>query len=282
MKTLRTATVVAIALALLPANAYASSITAWNSTTVLQGHVVIPVGQTVTVAPNTKITVPDGTLITVNGKLTAPDGLSLSGKSWGGLVVTGEAVLTNFQESGATASFQVATSGSLTIHGGSISGVHGASTVEGSFVANSLHYDKGSGGGIDSNNGTGSITIDHSVLTGAGRNTGDFFELNSVKTIILSNSQMTGAHCAFHVLALKNMKLNHNSIYENSYGFMMYGSSTAGTKTIDNTTIRDNMVGFDEGSSSTKNGSIIITHSLISHNGKNLGLYTGKVKIVSP
>jgi hypothetical protein len=232
-----------LGLALVPIHAHAATSIVWNSTTVLKGKVIIPVGQSVTVAPHTKLVVKDGTRITVNGTLTAPAGLSLSGKSWDGLVIIGKAVLTNFQESGASTSFRVGPTGSLTIHGGTISGILGSSVVEGTFVADSLHYDKGAGGGITSNNGTGSITIDHSDLTGAGRNTGDFFGLYGVKSISLTNSTMTGS------------------------------------KTITNTHIKDNQVGFDEGSASTHNGLIVISNSTITSNGRDLGLYTGKVKI---
>jgi hypothetical protein len=254
----------------------------WDSATVIKGQVNIPVGQIVTVAPNTKIIVADGARITVSGTLNAPTGLTLSGKSWDGFVVIGSATISNFVESGASRPFQVGPAGSLTIHGGNVSGVNGSSDVEGTLLADALHYDKRAGAGINSNNGTGSITIDRSVLTGAGRNTGDFFGLFGAKSITLTNSQMTGAHCAFHVLGVENMKLDHDNIYGNSYGFMMYGSSNTGTKTITNTTIKNNLFGFDEGSSSTHNGPILISNSLIAGNNQNLGLYTGKVKIVAP
>lgn len=93
---------------------------------------------------------------------------------------------------------------------------------------------------------------------------------------------MTGSHCAFHVLGLTSMKLNNDTIHGNSYGFMMYGSSNSGSKSISNTSIKNNLVGFDEGSASTHNGVIMISHSAISSNGQDLGLYTGKVKIISP
>ena len=269
-------------LALTSSSAHAASNIEWNSQTVLKGQVTIPAGQIVTVAPHTKIVVKDGTKIIVNGTLNAPSGLSLAGKTWSGLVVTGTVLLSNFQESGASTSFRVGPKGSLTIHGGDISGVLGASVVEGKLIADSLHYDKGAGGGINSSNGTGSISIDNSVLTGAGRDTGDFFGLYGVKSITLTNSKMTGAHCAFHVTGLQDMKLDHVSIYENAYGFMMYGSSNVGTRTITNTTIKNNSFGFDEGSSSTRNGPIVISNSTIRGNGKDLGLYTGKVNIVSP
>jgi len=285
MKIIRITTLALLASAVLPVSAQvaqAAQALTWNSSTVLKGEVTIPVGQSVTVEPNTKIVVKDGTRITINGTLSAPAGLALTGKSWIGLVITGSAVISNFQESGASKSFQVGPNGSLTINGGTISGIGGASEVEGTLLADSLRYDKGDGGGINSNNGTGSITINHSVLTGAGRNTGDFFGLYGAKSISLTNSTMTGAHCAFHVLGVQNMKLDRDTISGNSYGFMMYGSSDVGVKTITNTKIEKNNFGFDEGSTSTHNGVILISHSLISNNSQNVGLYTGKVKISSP
>lgn len=254
----------------------------WNSQTLLKGEIRIPKGQIVTVAPQTKIVVQDGTRITIDGNLKATAGLSLVGKSWKGLVINGSVEIKDFQESGAITPFQVNRGGSFVIIGGTVSKVGGASKVEGTFVADSLHYDKGTGNGINSEKGTGSITINNSVLTGAGKDTGDFFGMYGIKSITLTNSTMTGAHCAFHVLNLQDMKLDHVSITGNSFGFMMHGSSDIGSKTISNTEIKNNLFGFDEGSKSTHNGVIVITNSSISKNNQDLGQFTGKVKIVSP
>ena len=253
----------------------------WNSSTHLQGVVVIPVGETVSVSPKTSISLSAGTKIIVNGALEAPAGLTLSGTSWDGLVINGSANLVRFNESGAQISFQVNPKGKLVINNGNISGASGASIVEGSFTADHLNYDKGSGGGIDSYSGTGSVSISNSSLHGSGRNTGDFFGMYNIKSISVSNSVMNGSHCAFHILSLQNMSLRNDKIQDNSYGFMMYGSSKLGTKTISNTSITNNSTGFDEGSPSTRNGAITISHSYISGNGKDLALYTGKVKVVT-
>ena len=253
----------------------------WNSSTHLQGVVVIPLGETVSVSPKTSISLSAGTKVIVNGALEALAGLTLLGTSWDGLVINGSANLVRFNESGAQISFQVNPKGKLVINNGNISGASGASIVEGSFTADHLNYDKGSGGGIDSYSGTGSVSISNSSLHGSGRNTGDFFGMYKVKSISLSNSVMNGSHCAFHILSLQNMSLRNDKIQDNSYGFMMYGSSPLGTKTILNTSITNNSFGFDEGSSSTNNGAITISHSFISGNGQDLALYTGKVKVVT-
>jgi hypothetical protein len=260
----------------------AATAVTWSSKTLLKGNIVVPVGQTVNVAPNSVLQVADGTKITVLGTLLAPQGMTLTGSSWSGLTVVGSATLTRFNEVGAQTPFRVGTAGTLTIHGGTISGILGSSDVEGQLFANGITYDKGSGGGINASNGTGSITIDNSFLKGAGRDTGDFFGLYGAKSITLTNSKMTGAHCAFHVLSLTNMKLDHDSIYGNSYGFMMYGSTNAGVKSITNTSITNNLFGFDEGSALTHNGAISINNSYIKKNNRDLGLYTGKVTITAP
>jgi len=78
------------------------------------------------------------------------------------------------------------------------------------------------------------------------------------------------------------MQLDNVLIENNSYGFMMYGSSDAGVRTIKNTTITNNDFGFDEGSTYTKNGVITISNSYIKKNSTDLGLFTKKVTISSP
>jgi hypothetical protein len=137
-------------LATSPANA--ANAGTWNSTTSLKGDVTIPAGQNIVVAPNTIIKVAPGTKITISGSLTASNGLTLSGTNWSGLIILGSANFVNFKESGAETSFRVGPQGTLSIHGGNISGVNGPSVVEGTFIADHLTYDKGSGGGISSLN----------------------------------------------------------------------------------------------------------------------------------
>ena len=266
---------------IFPISAQAAQTITWDSSKGIKGQVDIPAGEVVTVAPNTKIKVADGARITIEGTLLAPGGLELFGKSWSGMEISGRAIISKFVEIGAQNPFRVAPSGSLIIHGGNISGILGNSEVEGSFMANGIRYDKGQGSGIVSNNGTGTIAIDHGTLLGAGRNSGDFFSIYGAKSIALTNSTMTGSHCAFHILGIQNMKLDHDYIFGNSYGFMMYGSSDSGSKTIANTTIKNNLFGFDEGSTATHNGTILIINSNILNNGKNLALYTGKVRVIS-
>lgn len=269
-----------LSVAISPAQAKTNLL--WNSQTQIKGTVTIPVGETVTVAPSSVIKLSPGSQIVVNGELLAPGGLTLVGTNWNGLVVVGSATISAFNESGAKMPFRVAGGGKLTIHGGTISGVNGSSEVEGLLKADGITYNKGSGVGISSNNGTADISIDHSTLLGAGRNSGDFFGIYGAKSITLTNSQMAGAHCAFHVMGLQNMKLNNDNIHNNAYGFMMYGSSAIGTRSITNTSIANNNFGFDEGGASTKNGVITISHSYIKKNGQDLGLATGKVFITEP
>ncbi len=274
--------VVALALPISISPGHAAMAATWDSATRIEGVVTIKAGQVVTVAPNTVINVKDGSKIVVAGTLIAPSGLVLRGKNWSGLEITGLAQLTDFEESGARTSFKVNPSGNLILHGAKISGVNGASTVEGTLIADHLKYDKGGGTGIQSSDGKGSISIDQSILTGSGRSSGDFFSFSGLKSISLTNSKMSGAHCAFHVTGVDNMTLNNDYIFDNAFGYMMYGSSKLGTRKITQTTITNNSFGFDEGSTSTRNGTITITKSYIKGNDKDLALYTGKVKISDP
>ncbi len=260
----------------------ASTTTTWDSKTPINGVVTIEAGQVVTVAANTIINVKEGSKIIVAGTLIAPSGLILKGKNWVGLEIVGLAQLTQFEESGARTSFAVTPTGKLELRGAKISGVKGASNVEGVLVADHLRYDKGEGAGIISSGGKGNISIDNSILTGSGRTSGDFFSFSGLKSIALTNSQMSGAHCAFHITGIENMSLTNDYIFDNAYGYMMFGSSKSGIRKITQTTITNNAFGFDEGGSTTNNGSISIIGSYIKGNGKDLGLYTGKVKISAP
>jgi hypothetical protein len=262
--------------------AHAAKNLEWNSQTKITGVVTIPADTVVTVAPNTKITVAAGAKVVVLGQLLAPKGLTLIGSDWQGLVVNGSAVLTNFVEKGARQSFYVATGGTLEISGGNISGVKGASLVDGTFTAKNIKYLKGRGDGITSAKATGSIAVDGSKFSGPARGSGDFFSLSNGQSLTVTNSSVTKVHCAFHITGLKNMHLDNVNIENNAYGFMMYGSSNEGVRTITNTTITNNDFGFDEGGTYTKNGAISISNSYIQKNNTDLGLFTKKVTISSP
>lgn len=254
----------------------------WDSQTKITGVVTIPAGTVVTVAPGTKIKVGAGAKVVVIGQLLAPKGLTLTGTDWQGLVVTGIAVLTDFVEKGARQPFYVATGGALEINGGDISGIKGASLVDGTFTAQNIKYVKGRGDGITSSKDSGVITVDGSKFSGPARGAGDFFSLSAGQSLTVTNSSVTKVHCAFHITGIKNMQLDNVLIENNAYGFMMYGSSDAGVRTIKNTTMINNDFGFDEGSSYTKNGVITISNSYIKKNSTDLGLFTKKVAVLSP
>lgn len=206
----------------------------------------------------------------------------MSGSNWQGLVVSGSAALTNFVERGARESFYVVMGGTLDINGGNISGVEGASRVDGTLTAKNLRYVKGSGDGITSSKDYGSISVDGGIFSGPARGAGDFFSFSAGQLLKITNSSITKVHCAFHVTGIKNMELDSVDIENTAYGFMLYGSSDTGVRTIVNTTRTNNDDGFDEGSSYTKNGVITISNSYIKNNKTNLGLFTKKVTISSP
>jgi hypothetical protein len=262
--------------------AHAATNVEWNSQTKITGVVTIPADTLVTVAPGTKITVDDGAKIVVLGQLLAPKGLTLIGNDWQGLVINGSAVLTDFVEKGANQSFHVVAGGLLEINGGDISGIKGESLVDGTFKAKNIKYVKGPGNGITSSQDSGSVTVDGGKFSGVARGAGDFFSFSAGQSLTVTNSSVTKVHCAFHITGIKNMRLDNVLIENNAYGFMMYGSSNAGVRTIKNTTITNNDFGFDEGGSFTRNGLITISNSYIKKNKTDLGLATQKVIILSP
>lgn len=273
---------IACLLAIPLTTAQASTSVQWNSQTKITGVVTIPADSVVTVAPGTKITVGKGAKVVVLGQLLAPNGLTLTGSDWQGLVVKGSASLTNFVEKGARQSFYVTTGGVLDITGGDISGIKGESLVDGTFTAKNIQYVKGPGNGITSSEVSGSISVDGSKFSGPSRGAGDFFSISAGELLAVTNSSITKVHCAFHITGIKNMQLDNVDIENNAYGFMMYGSSDAGTKTIKNTTITNNDFGFDEGGSYRQNGVITISNSYIKKNGTDLGIYTKKIIVTSP
>lgn len=262
--------------------AHAATSLEWNSQTKITGVVTILADTVVTVAPGTIITVADGAKIVVLGQLLAPKGLTLTGNDWHGLVINGSAVLTDFVEKGANQSFHVAAGGSLEINGGDISGIKGESLVDGTFKAKNIKYVKGPGNGITSSQDSGSVTVDGGKFSGVARGAGDFFSFSAGQSLTVTNSSVTKVHCAFHITGIKNMRLDNVLIENNAYGFMMYGSSSAGVRTIKNTTITNNDFGFDEGGSFTRNGLITISNSYIKKNKKDLGLFTQNVVISLP
>jgi len=157
------------------------------------------------------------------------------------------------------------------------------SFIDGVLTATSLDYNKGEGEGFTAVKGTAQITIAHSRLSGDGPNTGDMLSMRSGNSLTVTSTEITGAHCAFHLVGLNSLALNHANIHDNAYGFMMYQTSSRGTRVITSSNIDNNRdYGIDEGSASNTNGPITVTNSYIAQNGKDLALFTHAITVTSP
>jgi hypothetical protein len=231
----------------------------------------------------------------------------MSGSGWGGITVAGggqldlsqakitgainpitvdaggRASLTNVTIADERSPFTVAPSGSLTLANVKVAQAAEQSSIDGTLHAVALDYNKGAGEGFTALKGTAKITLINSHLHGDGPSTGDMLSMRNGDSLTVVNSDVTGAHCAFHILGLNKLLLDHANIHENSYGFMMYGTSTSGTRVIKSSNIQNNQdFGIDEGSKFNHNGPIRIEGSYIANNGQDLARYTSAITVTNP
>src|SRR5215472_1672558 len=136
----------------------------WADGHQISSSVAIAAGVTITIAPGAKVTVANGATIVVNGTLTAssatPTHASLSGSSWGGIVVASGGTLSldgvditgastalhtqggngtsTYNDStitGAATPFQVDVGSQLSTTHGTVAGTLGSSTIDGTLTA---------------------------------------------------------------------------------------------------------------------------------------------------
>jgi hypothetical protein len=259
---------------------------------------MIAAGATMTIAPGATITVAAGATITVAGTLTASSQsthATLTGTGWGGIVVAsgGTVSLTGVDLVNPTTGFAVAAGdtsaeydyGTITSartpfnvsKGGTFKTDHaatatagGASSVAGSFTATFLSYDSGGSEGLVISDPTAVFSAEDSKFVGGGDESGDMISVSSASSVHLAYFEITAAHCAFHFDAVDTIDVSYGNLHGTSYGFMLYGSSSVGTRDIGFTNIDMNAVwGADEGTTSTANGPITIHDGYWAMNGAN-------------
>ena len=259
-----------------------------------------------TLAPGSQLRFASGASLLVKGTLVVAGPVNLSGTGWTGIVVAeggslnlsratiagatnpvmvqggAKAALTRVTITEESSPFTVLTGGSLSLDTVTVADARDQSSIDGTLTATSLDYNKGAGEGFTAIKGTAQITISHSLLHGDGPTTGDMLSMRSGDSLSVTSTEITGAHCAFHLIGLNSLALDHANIHDNSYGFMMYQKSARGTRVITNSNIDNNRdYGIDEGSSSNTNGPITVTHSYIAHNGRDLALYTQAITVTN-
>ncbi len=273
----------------------------------ITGTLTVPAGTTMTLAPGSHLRFTSGARLVVQGTLRAAGTVTLDGSDWNGVVVAqrggldvangtisgatnaitvqagAQATLDHVRITGESSPFVVLPTGRLTLRHVTVARAQTQSTIDGTLHATALDYNKGASEGITALQGTARITIVNSRLHGDGPNTGDMLSMRKGDALTVSNTEVTGAHCAFHIVGLRSLALDHVNIHGNSYGFMMYETSKTGTKTIVNSNIVDNRdFGIDEGSRFNSNGPITIRNTYIAHNGHDLALYTHAITVVQP
>lgn len=93
--------------------------------------------------------------------------------------------------------------------------------VFGTLVASRLDYDAGPNEGISLKEG-GSATIEDSNIHGT--NGQDMVSAYNAKSLKLSYSTLTGAHCGPHIDGIESFTIDHVTSEKNTYGLTIYGA----------------------------------------------------------
>lgn len=262
--------------------------------TTLKGAHYIDTGDVVTIAPGTTITMGDATAaITVKGTLkvtgASANHAKLTGDAWVGIIIaeggkldadgldisgaaTGIATQAGNLDStykngvmSAKTPFEMVAGSKLTIDHSKITATGGGSQTAGTFVANYMDYDKGSGPGITMNDAAGTETITNSNLHGAGG--GDYVISNAAAKITVTRTTISGSHCAFHfsgsgtAAGTTAFTIDGVDVKNNGVGGMLYNSG-AGPNEIKNSNFSNNNE-YDISFGSNENGTITFTNTFV-------------------
>jgi hypothetical protein len=244
------------------------------------------------VAPGATITVATGTTITVAGTLAArsasPTHAKITGSGWNGIVVAGggtvslegvdlvrastaldiqmgaKAEYDDGNIDGAATPFSVEAGGALTTQRSTVTGPRGASLVAGTFTASHLDYNAGDNSGIITTDPAATLSMEDSMLHGSGPY-GDFLvSQGGAATFHVGHTNISNVHCAFHFDTIASFDISYTNIRQNAYGFMMYGSSGLGPRTVAHSNI-DNSPGIAYDASG-QNGPIAFDHCYVTGN----------------
>ena len=141
-----------------------------------------------------------------------------------------------------------------------MTGTLGSSTIAGSFVASYLNYDSNGNEGIVTTDPTATESIEDSTLHGSGPVADMVISAGGAASIHIAYTDITNVHCGFHFDAIDAFDVSYTNVESNAYGFMLYGSSGTGTRSVTYSNIDQNTYAFDtEGD----NGPITFTNDYI-------------------
>jgi hypothetical protein len=276
----------------------------WNDGLQLTSSVTIAKGVTVTIAPGASIHAASSVLITVDGTLQATGGAeaSISGTDpWAGILVDQGATLAlvnvdlenasgaisvnagaaaaRYDSGTITASaapFAVEAGAKLTTAHAFVKGSLGTARVQGELDATYLDYDANGNDGITTEADGAVLSIEDSELHGIGGDSDMIVSYLGASLIHVAYTEIKNVHCGFHIQRASTIDVSHVNDTGNSFGAMLYGSLTTGTRTFDSVNFDGEAGwGIDEQTGDV-NGPIAITNSYFANNvGGDLHLQTG-------
>jgi hypothetical protein len=283
----------------------------WPDGTRLTGAVVIPAGTVVTLAKGATVTASKGASLSVAGELLAPAGGALTGTGWRGVSVArgGHLDLTGVSLSGGETALRtepgalpsalalsrleragtpldVAAGSALTLTDVFVSKVSGASIIKGSVTGTRLSYDKAGNPGIVVQGAASTLRLTDSRLFGNGEYEGDMITTSSAGTVSVTGTEVTGVHCAFHLVGVHALELDRDALHGNAFGFMAYGSDPGVVHHVRDTDVYDNRDFGLEESPGVEQGQILVDGGYWAKNGSSaatsIAQTTGKVVRTDP
>ena len=142
-----------------------------------------------------------------------------------------------------------------------VSGTLGTSHIAGAFVASFLDYDSNGNEGLVTTDATATESIEDSKLHGSGPVADMVVSATGAASIHIAYTDITNVHCGFHFDAIDAFDLSYSNIETNSFGFMLYGSSGSGTRSVTYSNVDQNQIAYD--TTSGNNGPITFDHDYI-------------------
>jgi hypothetical protein len=225
----------------------------WKDGLELTGTVRIIAPAVVEIEPGAKIKCAPGAQILVGGTLRKAAGArsKIACAQWGGIVVAqagkleldgfdlenggiettegaADSTVTDASIKGALKPFLVGTKSKLTLTKVDVAvpskvddNVVSIAEVRGSLVASRLDYDAGPNEGISLKEGGEAVIEDSNIHGTNGR---DMVSAYKAKSLKLSYSTLTGAHCGPHIEGIDAFTIDHITSEKNTYGLTIYGA----------------------------------------------------------
>lgn len=241
--------------------------TAWGDGKHITSPIVIAAGATVTIAAGATITCDDGITITVQGSLKSAGGApsKITGAAWNGIVVAagGTLALDGVDIENAHTAIEVQTkanparydrgtitasvipllvdsAATLTTAHANVVASQGTSHVLGSLTASYLDYDANGFDGMTTESDDALLTIDDSHMHGTNGTSDMIVSYTGAAKIHVAYSIIEQVHCAFHLERVTSLDVAYVTARQDSYGFMMHGSLSTGTRTIQSSNFMNN------------------------------------------